>query len=333
MRAPPRPAQRSIAWLSLGVLVLALGINGLSAWIRHTEAGLACAVRPACYGLVGAALDDARAAVRRAGAAAAALEQEALAKRVHRALATGLVIAMLVLLHRARRPGLLAAPEVRLSYAMAALLLVLAVIGPASYLKTLPAVATANLVGGVLLAACAWRLWLGTATPVPTVSVAAHARLPDLALSALLLQIALGAWQSANFAGMVCAGGRSCQPSFEPGALASAAWYLRELPLDAAGRVQTLNATVLIHLAHRAGAVLAGGLLLALAVRAARTRPQLRAESALLVALLFVQIGLGVTALRGELPLAVVLAHNAVATLLLLALLRLRHRLREAAPA
>ena len=42
---------------------------------------------------------------------------------------------------------------------LVAVILLLSVIGPASYLKTLPAVASANLAGGLALLSIAWLLW------------------------------------------------------------------------------------------------------------------------------------------------------------------------------
>ena len=319
---------RPVAWLSLAVLLLTLGINALSAWIRHTEAGLACVERPACYGLIGGLVDSAAAAARASGAPRAALSPQPAAKRVHRALATALVVVVLVLLHRARSPHLLHGREAHLPYLMAALLLGLAVIGPASYLKTLPAIATANLVGGILLAAAAWRLWLGTAGVSRVAATAAPSRRwLDAALLVLLAQIALGAWQSANFAGLVCAGGRACHATASAAQVANAFWYLRELPLDAAGRVIAEPAATLIHLAHRAGALLSTLLVGTLAFRVLRTAPGLRTEALLAILLLGAQLLLGACALAFGLPLPVVLAHHTLATLLLLALLRLRYRL------
>lgn len=318
---------RPVAWLSLAILVLTLGINGLSAWIRHTEAGLGCPERATCYGLIGPLVTQGEVAARTAGAPRAALSPRPAAKRLHRAAATALVIAVLVLLHRTRGTRRLRGREAHLPYLMAALLLGLSVIGPASYLKTLPAVATANLLGGVALAACAWRLWLGTSgLPRAAVTGGPSRRLLNAAALALLAQIALGAWQSANFAGLACAGGRDCVARATPGEAANAFWYLRTLPLDAGGKVVSEAAAPLIHLAHRGGALLSSLLLVAVLLRLRRAEGRLRVDALAAALLLGAQLCAGVLVLRHELPLAGVLTHHALATLLLLALLRLRYR-------
>ena len=90
------------------------------------------------------------------------------------------------------------------------------------------------------------------------------------------------------------------------------------------------SATVAIHIAHRVGAALAACALLGVAVVALRERVPLRLVLPV-IALLLLQSGLGALAVAGSLPLAVVLAHSTVATLLLLALLRLDYALHPAA--
>ena len=157
MREHAGRLQLPLAPLVALILIATLSIDFLSAYIRHTEAGLGCRDWPACYGQIGASI----ASVEQPGIARHALAPDPLAKRAHRLLATGLVVMVLLLLHRSRQHGALAGFEAQIPLLMAALLLLLAVIGPASYLKTRPAIAACNLLGGMALAALSWRLLLG----------------------------------------------------------------------------------------------------------------------------------------------------------------------------
>lgn len=300
------------------LLTATLLINLLSGYIRHTEAGLGCAEWPACYGVISEYVteDDQTPAVR-------ALTPAETAKRTHRAIATVLVVLLLVVVVQARKVRLEGAARL-LPYAMIAVTLILSIIGPASYLKTLPAVASVNLLGGLALLAFAWWLLVVVSTP-GDVATGSVPRVPArAALVALLAQIALGAWVSANFAGTACTGLASCEtPSGSTGSAWNAWWYLRELHLDEAGRVITGQAQVVVHVAHRVGAGLTGLVVLWLAAVAAWRAGPPRWWGAAAGCLVVIQLALGLVAVNSALPLVVVLAHNMVASLLLLAVVRL----------
>ncbi|MCB1686627.1 MAG: COX15/CtaA family protein, partial [Pseudomonadales bacterium] len=182
------------------LLAAILSINLLSSYIRHHEAGLDCDPWPACYGVIG---------VPTAAASAETAIEQALtpaqsAKRAHRAIATALVVLVLVVTFHARSRLPTAGSAALLPYLLIAVVLFLSVIGPASYLKTLPAVASANLIGGMVLLALTWILWLITGQPAAAPPVPLSSTLVRVALAALSVQIALGSWVSANFAGTAC---------------------------------------------------------------------------------------------------------------------------------
>lgn len=329
MREHAGRLQLSLAPLVALILVATLSIDFLSAYIRHTEAGLGCRDWPACYGQIGESI----ASVEQPGIARHALTPDPLAKRAHRLLATGLVVMVLLLLHRSRQRGALAGFEAQIPLLMAALLLLLAVIGPASYLKTRPAIAACNLLGGMALAALSWRLLLGLRRSARVVSSVRLRRLTRIALGLLVLQLALGAWVSANFAGLACGGLLDCAAPANAGtdSVPAAFWYFRELALDADGRVPTTAGSVAIHVAHHAGACLAAFALLAAGVQALRERVPRHIVLPVL-ALLLAQLGLGAFMVSASLPLPLVLAHSTVAALLLLALMRLDYTLQPASP-
>ena len=307
--------RRWLARLTLAILLATLGINLLSAYIRHVEAGLGCDGWPACYAQIGVHISEHSKKV-----AHAALAPQPIAKQTHRGVATALVVMVLLLVHRSRRQ--LRAMEALLPLAMAGVLLALAVIGPASYLKTRPAIATANLLGGIALAALSWRLYLSLSNTVRMDVAPWLRKLICTCLVLLLIQLALGAWLSANFAGLGCLGTDGCEPGR---GMVDAFWYLRELALDANGRVIADQGTAAILVAHRVGAALLVPLLLLSSVLAARAGVALLRNALLVLLLVSIQAILGLGALTFSLPLAIVLAHSTVAALLLLAVLRLNY--------
>ncbi len=315
-------------WLApclLALLAATLAINLLSGFIRHTEAGLGCPAWPDCYGQVGVLLE--RPADQ--SAAVAALTPTETAKRYHRAIATGLVILVLLVVAQARTARLRGFARY-LPYLLLLVILLLSVIGPASYLKTLPAVATINLIGGMALLALTWWLWLAVRATEP-LAVPHLARPASLALLLLCLQLLLGAWTSANFAGTACSGLWDCSSHADTSG--NAFWYFRELDVDDQGRILMGNAQVLIHQTHRLAAVLVGVVLFWFGTLAFRTGGTLQRWGAGLMGLVAAQLALGAAVVSFDLPRVVVLGHNLVASLLLLCLIRMRLLVQPQEPA
>ena len=317
-------SERSRKQLSVCLLLLlaaTLAINMLSGYIRHSEAGLGCADWPGCYGLVGTlALQMGETA------AVVALTPSETAKRYHRAIATGLVILVIVVVAQTRKLRFSGFAQY-LPYLLIGVILLLAIVGPASYLKTRPAIATVNLLGGMALLAVSWALWLAIQ---PTTGVNQHvsggrvsSTLATLALAVCVVQVVLGTWVSANFAGTACTALWTCGDYENTRGASSALWYLRELSVDAGGSIVIEQAQVFMHKAHRIGAVIATAVLCWFGVQATRSGGILSSWGKYLLGLLTAQIALGLAALESGLPIILVLSHNLVASLLLLCLLRL----------
>jgi cytochrome c oxidase assembly protein subunit 15 len=288
-------------------------MNVLSALIRHQEAGLGCADWPQCYGVVGTTITPATAAA----AATYALTPTATTKRAHRVIATVLVVLVLAIVYQTRRQPPLPGVARYLPYLLVAVVLLLALIGPASYLKTLPAVAMLNLLGGMTLLALGYWLWLAVRA-VPRRY--ALGRLAWWTLAIFVVQLALGGWTSANFAGVACTSLWHCPSPESTGDLRSF-WFLRELALDDGSRVIMDNGQRIIQGVHRIGAlvsaVMVGVLAFSLLLRNGAAM-----RAIVLLGLLALQIGLGILGATQGLALSVVLAHNVVASLLLLMVLR-----------
>lgn len=314
-------AGESTKWLATCVVLLLIttfSVNLLSAFIRHQEAGLGCSPWPECYAIVGTI----EAPGSSVDAATDALTPTALIKQVHRASATLLVILVLTATHLVRRSTRLPRFDQMIPYLMIAVVLLLAVVGPASYRKTLPAIAAVNLVGGVLLLALCYCLWL-TVRGAPSYP-AGVARLHWWVLGLLSGQLILGAWVSANFAGNACAQTLRCSiADVSIGEAVRGLWFWRELMVDDVGRIVMDDSHRYIQWSHRIGAMVAGGALLLLAVARIRLGRGAAVAGIVVIVLMSVQLVLGSTVSYFGPGLAVALAHNAVASLLLLSVLHI----------
>lgn len=150
-----------------------------------------------------------------------------------------------------------------------------------------------------------------------------------VALVLLALQIALGGWTSANYAALACgsdfpqcAGAWWPQTDFHEGFIL---W--RGIGVNYEGGVLDAAARAAIQIAHRIGALVVFGHILATAFAA--WRRGLRANGAAVAILLCAQVALGIANVKLLLPLPVATAHNAGAALLLFALIALFVRTRR----
>ncbi|MDX1656684.1 MAG: COX15/CtaA family protein, partial [Candidatus Competibacteraceae bacterium] len=153
------------------------------------------------------------------------------------------------------------------------------------------------------------------------------------ALAGLVLlvgQIALGGWTSANYAALACPDFPTCQGQWWPAMDFQDGFVLwRGLGISYEGGVLDNEARVAIHMAHRLGAVVVALYLGLLAGHMLRHSPPapLRGVVLTIVGLLALQLSLGILNVLLHLPLAVAVAHNGVAALLLLSLVALNYML------
>jgi cytochrome c oxidase assembly protein subunit 15 len=294
-----------------GALVLV--ILSLSAAIRLTNAGLGCADWPACYG-------------REVLAATASVLPRSVAAMLHRLAATALAIVILVILVLSRRAG-----RGRPALALLALTVFLAALGIATPGAHFPLVTLGNLLGGLaMLGVLLWLLLDLVARPAPPRPAPGLRRGARLGLIVLVGQIALGGWVSANYAALSCTDFSGCAGDGWSAAGMNEAWQLwRRLPSDTHGTIIREPAGAAIHLVHRIGALVTLAVLGWLGVKTWRLGAAFRTLALGIAGLLMLQVALGVAAVLTSLPLALVLGHNAVAALLLLAVLTLNHWLTE----
>ena len=297
-------------------LVLTFAAVVLSAYLRLKSIGLGCEDWPACFGHIAAEHKPSAVPTTTAGA-------------IHRFTATvlGLVVLGITLMAlRGRRPRSVSLAIPLLVFGLTVFLSVLGYNTPS---PLVPAVALGNLGGGMAMLALLW--WMGQRSVENVIDTDGGRRLRYWALPGLLvvaLQITLGAWTSANFAGPSCTILPGCQGEWFPVEnLTQGFDPTRQLVTDDQSRVITGDVQATLHMAHRLGAAMTLIYLLALAYAALRLDKRLRNTSIAIIALAVLQAGLGITAVIAELPLLMVTAHNAIAAVLLLAMVNLIHLL------
>jgi heme a synthase len=311
--------------------VLALAVVMLGAYVRLSDAGLGCPDWPGCYG---------RLVVPHPATSAEELGLEytrplehgkAWREMIHRYLAStlGLVcVALAVMAWRNRRDP--AQPK-RMPAALVALVIFQGLLGMWTVTLLLkPIVVVAHLLGGLATLALLASLgrWRSARFPSPTQALRA---LGVGAAAALVLQISLGGWTSANYAALACPDFPTCQTQWWPAVAdfkeAFVLW--RGIGIDYEGGVLDHPARVAVHFTHRLGALLAALLIALLGVRLAR-EPGTRADGAAVLAMLALQLCLGVSIVWFGVPLAVAVLHNGGAALLLLAVINANQRIRQA---
>jgi cytochrome c oxidase assembly protein subunit 15 len=334
------PRYRLFRRLALAGVVLAFGVVVLGAWVRLSNAGLGCPDWPGCYGHLTA--DDAAQnadAINQAFPERPFTYHKAIKEMVHRYFAGGLVLVILALAGLAIANRRDPHQPVTLPIALVGLVFLQALLGMWTVTLLLkPLIVVLHLLGG--LTTLALLAWLALA-PFPSLSSPAErgrnqvgTRLKTLATVGLIvlgLQIALGGWTSSNYAALACPDFPTCQNSYWPQMDAKDAFVLwRGLGIDYEGGVLDHPARVAIHFVHRLGALVTAlvlGFLSFAAIRSGPTRA-VRIAGMVLAAVLVCQLILGPAMVIRALPLALATAHNAVAALLLLAVVALNRQLR-----
>jgi cytochrome c oxidase assembly protein subunit 15 len=295
------PPVRLVAGLALAAAFLTFVVIVASAFIRHTQAGLACADWPDCYARVPAA---------EAAAAPLALR---IARGAHRVAAIGVLapILALALVAWTQRPawtriGVLALIALALVVALAAL-------GIATPGARVPAVTLGNLLGGYLLLGVLAATVATSSSEGEASGIAAARRgVVVAALAAVLLQALLGGLIGAEFTLV----------EYPPFASRAEPWTVATVdpfaPLGVRdGRFVPPAAAGGLALAHALCGVAVTALALAAAFVARRRTPRLaRALAALAIATPLA--GAGAAAALPSLGLTVL--HNACAATLVAAL-------------
>jgi cytochrome c oxidase assembly protein subunit 15 len=310
--------------------LLALVVVMLGAWVRLTDAGLGCPDWPGCYGRLVVPHPETSAEELGAEFTRPLEAGKAWREMIHRYLASTLGLVCLALAAIAWRNRRDPNQPWRAPLALVALVIFQGLLGMWTVTLLLkPIVVVAHLFGGFATLALLVSLgkWRSTRFPQPTAALRA---LGLAAAAALVLQIFLGGWTSANYAALACPDFPTCQTQWWPAVADFGEGFVlwRGLGVDYEGGVLDHPARVAVHFTHRLGAILAAVLIAALGWRLARESAT-RADGLAVLAVLALQLSLGVSIVWFGVPLAVAVLHNGVAALLLLAVINANQRIRQ----
>lgn len=319
--------------LALAGVVLTLIVVVLGAWVRLSAAGLGCPDWPGCYGHL-----TAEQAAQNVDTINQAFPHrpfeyhKAVKEMVHRYFASTLGLLILVLAGIAIANRKDPNQPVGLPIALVGLVIFQGLLGMWTVTLLLkPLIVVLHLLGG--LATLSVLAWLAI-DPERRTRVRDETGIRRLALTGLIvlvLQIALGGWTSSNYAALACPDFPTCQNVAWPDMDIKDAFVLwRGLGIDYEGGVLDHPARVAIHFIHRLGAAVTAlvlGLLALLAWRKGRNT-SVRIAGAIVGAVLILQLILGPLMVVRALPLLLATAHNGVAALLLLSVVRINRLLR-----
>jgi heme a synthase len=317
--------------LVTAVLALTFVLVVLGAYVRLSDAGLGCPDWPGCYGDLTPqhAVGEIRAREQAQPGGPVSMGK-AWKEMIHRYLAMivgSFVAAIMVSAWWNRRRF---DTGRGLATALVMLVTLQALLGAWTVTMLLtPAIVTSHLLGGLaILCLLAWlRLRQGRAGWEGIISTSGLRTFAAFAFAVLIAQIALGGWVSSNYAALACPDFPRCRGEWlPPMKFADAFHVVRELGMSAEGAVLPVEALVAIHWAHRAGAVVAAAILAALGAMLLVT-PGGKGLGAGLLALLALQLALGVVNVVAGLPLAAAVAHNAGAALLAAWMVRINYQL------
>lgn len=305
--------------------LLAFVVITMGAWVRLTDAGLGCPDWPGCFGQL--TVPESQTEIADAGAAYPGIvldSGKAWREMIHRYAAStlGLLIIVLAVIAVARRRH-----DPRQAVILPLLLVPVVIFQGLLGMWTVtlllqPLVVLLHLLGGLTVLSLLTWLALRSRPGVERRTARGVAPLlAPLAAVAVLVQIMLGGWTSTNYAALACPDFPTCQNAWWPDADFTEAFVpWRPVESSFEGGKLLHPARVAIHLAHRIGALVVSALLLLLGWRLWRSGDgTMRRAAATLLAALVAQVGIGVSIIKYSLPLALGVAHNGTAALLLLA--------------
>lgn len=332
--------------LVLTSLLLAIVVIGLGAYTRLTHAGLGCPDWPTCYGLLDVPQTSAQiAAAEQAFPQRPVEPAKAWNEMIHRYFAgsLGLLIAAIAFFSIKLRFSKRSTIRYPLFLPLFILTVVIfqAALGMWTVtLKLMPVVVMAHLLGGFTTLCLLFLLYLrinakginAQGANLVDWQLKKYTSYALLGITILTAQIALGGWTSSNYAAMSCVELPICQGDWLANLTFEQSFDVIPPSKDSYefGHLQH-NERVTIHVSHRIGAIITGVFIAWLAIMVflrARTRA-IKNAAVVLLSLLIVQIGLGISNIWFSLPIKVAVAHNLVAACLMLSLIALTYKLKK----
>ncbi len=332
--------------LALFATTLALVVVLLGAYTRLKDAGLGCPDWPGCYGSLTVPSEVEHIEQAEQAFPERPVEAEkAWAEMIHRYFASSLGLTILIIAFLAWRQKKSRQPQlsestgfsgIKLPLFLVVLVIFQGMLGMWTVtMKLNPAVVMSHLLGGMTTFSLLSTWALINQNKVRSFNISANdsannRRSAAIALIFVVLQIALGAWTSANYAAQVCVDLPICQGD----------WWQNLRPVEAFKLwghgadnyefgVKSLEARSTIHITHRLWA-----LFTMMAVFWASWKlitsgsPMIKSLGKILLVLVLLQFALGVSNVFFHLPLAIAVAHNGGGALLLALLVMINVTLR-----
>ena len=342
---------RRLSWQRLAAVTafLTLDLIAFGAFVRLTDSGLGCPDWPGCYGQLLPAQATAQinnAIIEQGGPQGAVSHSKAWIEMLHRYLASfigGLILVMFARSmiarmgqRRAAQRGAFIDAGVGLGWPLL-LLIVVSLQGLFGKwtvtLKLMPIVVTTHLMGGMLLFALLIWFWMRErerAGDSRAMTIAVSGRVRAMVWTAVLVlagQIFLGGWVSTNYAVLACADFPGCGGTLMP----SVDWqegftFARELGRNPDGSFLSVEALRAIHWAHRIGALITTGVIIAAALMLMRGHAALKRQAMWIKGALVAQIAVGISTVLFSQPIALATAHNFIAAALLATLVVAAYR-------
>lgn len=303
-------------------LILVIVLVSLSAYLRLDHSGIGCAAWPACYGNIGIpetnmpTVDDAYQRLLEE-----ATQPLSWATPLHRLVASVLGLSILALSLMSLQSG----KNRAISFGLLALTVYLAWLGIRSGSLHDPAVVMGNLGGGfAMLGALGWLVFRKDSRPQGGDACFWLRLATTVAIVILGTQILLGGLTSANFAASACQTLPDCHGSWLPGANLGTAFDLSRVhEISDTGMVLGGPERADIHKLHRLAAILTILAVVTAGIMATRAGRNLRLIGTIVLSVVILEFAVGVSAILTEIPIGVAVAHNWLAAILLLLLLKL----------
>lgn len=322
-------------YLALVATLLASLVVGLGAYTRLVHAGLGCPDWPGCYGFLTVPDTQQEIAVAESLFPDAPVEVgKGWAEMIHRYVAGALMLLVLMIVIQAVRNRRESGQPFKLPILILVLITLQAAFGMWTVtLKLWPQVVTAHLLGGFatfsLLFLLTLRLSGRHKQKVPPGPFFVLKGLAVLSLLVVVGQISLGGWTSSNYAALACPDLPMCQGQWLPAMNFEEGFDVgQDIGPNYLGGQLHAEARTAIHFAHRIGALLTVLLLTIQMLIALKVSVRVGGSSGatvrrimlLVMLMLLVQVGLGLSNIIWSLPLSIAVAHNLGGALLLLSL-------------
>ena len=324
--------------IALAASALALVVVVLGAFVRLSHAGLGCPDWPGCYGHIDVPKTQDEVQLANAAYPERPVEAaKAWKEMIHRYFAGILGLLVFFMAFLAIRNRHSEKQQLFVPVFLVGLIIFQALLGMWTVtIKLNPTIVMSHLMGGLATLSLLWWVSLRqgglfTQKISATGDFGGLRRMALIGLLVVVFQIMLGGWTSANYAALHCPDFPTCQGQWLPGLDFNEAftlWHGTEQNFE--GGIMDNDARVTIHFIHRVMALVTFVYIgaLALSLLFSQRYRQLRIFGGVLLAVLVVQVVLGISNVLFSLPLLIAVGHNAGAALLLLTMVTLNHVIR-----